>query len=344
MSNLTKVENTDDHSIEHVYDSDNGPKRCVSMSGQKRPAALPSGTIAKKAFNGKKEVSQQIMKEDKVLISAKSPYICFSLAKKNEVKRLLGPSSSDDDVTKCIARAWSILSTEDKETWIKESECDQETYEIADLIGSKPSERAAIVVDDEDKGNFKTNTTRKKSDYTIFSQKMRSVIKRKNPRMLGNTVSRMLGNIWKLLPYYERSKYSARKVNDGKVQETAILHWDEYCREVMPESNNQSISPILSRIGYHNARDEIQLAAFSNAQSAYARAANLQNSSLQLNSGIVDASTISDSYRRVLGGENLLSMISPGSVLSMQYQQQPRRPKSAYGIFCDEMCQHFESY
>lgn len=311
----------------------------VSIAGQKRCPILLSDTRQKKAIDRNEESPHGKRDESRPAMKAKSPYVCFSLAKQNEIKKMLGPSTSINAVAKCIARTWKDLSDEERKKWIEESERDEEKCRNAVITKKKPSVAVDVIVidddkDDEDKG---TLSKRYKTYYTIFSKEMRAVIRRKSPEMLGNIVSKILGKIWKLLPYYERSKYSARKIKDGKLEEVAALHWEEYHKEVMTKSNDQYTNQRLSGIRHPNVQDENKFSALSNSQSAYN--ANHSDSFLRANLGIPDDADISRPYRHRLGAENpsLTSSERALSLRAMHSQQPPQRPSSAYSIFCDKV-------
>lgn len=58
----------------------------------------------------------------------KSSYICFSVAKQQEIKEMLGPDAKVTDVAKKIAESWKNLSSEDRTKWDDVAKADKERY------------------------------------------------------------------------------------------------------------------------------------------------------------------------------------------------------------------------
>ena len=58
----------------------------------------------------------------------KSSYICFSIAKQQEIKEMLGPDAKVIDVSRKTSETWKNLSPEDRVPWDDAAKADKERY------------------------------------------------------------------------------------------------------------------------------------------------------------------------------------------------------------------------
>jgi len=114
----------------------------------------------------------------------KSPYICFSLSKQNEVSKQLGSSSSADEVAQRLALIWKNYSANERLIWEKESEKDKKRYEVEKLKYNVTMQ----------------NVTKTKGDNpaeVYYLKKMLLAVKEKHPSSTFKDLQKTIEEIWK---------------------------------------------------------------------------------------------------------------------------------------------------
>jgi len=151
----------------------------------------------------------------------KSSYICFSVAKQQEIKQLLGPEARVTDVAKKIAETWKSLTPEQRSEWDNAAKADKERYMLEKASYKPPYQE-------------KTGRKRAKKDpsapkrpmsaFLYFSQKMRSIVKGQNPSLKNTEVSKLLGEMWKG-GGVDKEPYVSREAEERGHYKIAIAEW-----------------------------------------------------------------------------------------------------------------------
>ncbi|EEC51899.1 predicted protein, partial [Phaeodactylum tricornutum CCAP 1055/1] len=122
----------------------------------------------------------------------KSSYICFFMAKQNEIKEELGEKATVTAISKRSAEMWKHLPTEERTHWDDVAIKDKQRYmvEKASYTGpwQVPWKRAK---------KDPSAPKRPMSAFLYFSLGRRSDLKKKHPEIKNTEVSRLLGEMWR---------------------------------------------------------------------------------------------------------------------------------------------------
>lgn len=163
----------------------------------------------------------------------KSPYICFTMEKRAEIKEQLPEEAKVTEVMKKIAEQWRMLSQEDKAPWIAKATQDKQRYEaeMAHYSGPLrvPNKRAKKNPD---------APKRAMSGFLFFSQIRRPQLKSEYPELKNTDISKLLGQQWKEMDEETKSPYVTKENSDRNRYREEMKAWNIRVKE---EQKRQAI-------------------------------------------------------------------------------------------------------
>ena len=151
----------------------------------------------------------------------KSPYILFSMDKREEIKAQLPSDAKVTDIMKALAATWAQMSEEEKSPWKQAAESDKQRYEeeMATYDGPLrvPNKRAKKHPD---------APKRAACAFLFFSQEMRPRIKSQNPEMKNIDISKQLGEAWRTASTSEKEPYVEKEKEDRARYKREMLVWN----------------------------------------------------------------------------------------------------------------------
>jgi high mobility group protein B2 len=152
----------------------------------------------------------------------KSPYILFSMEKRDEIKATLEPDAKVTDIMRAIADAWAKMADEDKQPWKIAAEQDKQRYEeeMASYDGPLrvPNKRAKKHPD---------APKRASSAFLFYSQVMRSRIKSENPDMKNTDISKQLGEAWSKATESQKAPFVEKEREDRARYKREMEEWNQ---------------------------------------------------------------------------------------------------------------------
>lgn len=150
----------------------------------------------------------------------KSSYICFFMAKQQEIKDQLGEGSTVTDVSKRSANMWRNLSAEDRANWDDVAAKDKHRY-----MREKEAYTGPWHVPWKRARKDPSAPKRPMSAFLYFSQERRRIIKERNPGMRNTDVSRVLGEMWRNATETEREPHIRHELNEREKYKIEIAEW-----------------------------------------------------------------------------------------------------------------------
>eukprot|EP00934_Nitzschia_sp_Nitz4_P005126 Nitzschia sp. Nitz4//scaffold286_size23798//19800//21261//NITZ4_008455-RA/size23798-snap-gene-0.3-mRNA-1//1//CDS//3329545753//5116//frame0 len=184
---------------------------------------------------GRKRENTNFRKSPQAPKRFKSSYICFFMAKQNEIKEELGDKATVTDVSKRSAQLWKLLSSEEREHWDDVAEQDKQRY-----ISEKASYTGPWQVPWKRAKKDPSAPKRPMSAFLYFSQGRRQEIKDQNPTMKNTEVSRLLGELWRNASEEERQPHIDREKQEREKYKVAIAQWRKECDEKKEEQRKQT--------------------------------------------------------------------------------------------------------
>mmetsp|Transcript_19326 Transcript_19326/g.23917 ORF Transcript_19326/g.23917 Transcript_19326/m.23917 type:complete len:593 (+) Transcript_19326:132-1910(+) len=188
----------------------------------------------------------------------KSPYIFFSMAKKQEVERSLGPRAQATEVTQRIAKLWREITPNDREIYNIEAQKDKERYKAEKDAYKGPW----TLPKPPRKRKDPTAPKRSPSAFLFYAQDRRKRVKAENPGMSFQDVSRLMGEMWKRednsvkQPYIEREQLDRAKYNrdtaDWKRRQELLLQQDRN------DENDDECDESTEKIGGSSLREGME--------------------------------------------------------------------------------------
>lgn len=176
----------------------------------------------------------------------KSPYILFSMEKRNEIKAMMPPNSKVTDVMRAIADAWAKMTDEEKLPWKTAAEQDKQRYEeeMASYDGPLrvPNKRAKKHPD---------APKRASSAFLFYSQVMRPRIKAEHPEMKNTEISKQLGEAWSKATDAQKAPFVQKEKEDR----------DRYKREMEEWNNNKHDRELAEAQRQHQMKQEAEQSA-----------------------------------------------------------------------------------
>jgi len=150
----------------------------------------------------------------------KSPYIFFSMERREAVKEQLGPDAKTTDIMKRVAEEWNALAPEQKSMYNAKAEADKARYEEE----VKHFEGQLRLPAKGKNGKIKDPNAPKRgmSAFLLYSKDCRESVKNEHPDMKTSDISKVLGEKWKALsdiekqPWVERAAVEADRYNQEK--------------------------------------------------------------------------------------------------------------------------------
>lgn len=152
----------------------------------------------------------------------KSPYILFSMDKRDEIKATLEPEAKVTDIMRAIAEAWAKLTDEEKQPWKIAAEQDKQRYEeeMAAYDGPLrvPNKRAKKHPD---------APKRASSAFLFYSQVMRPRIKADNQDMKNTDISKQLGEAWAKATDAQKAPFVEKEREDRARYKREMEEWNQ---------------------------------------------------------------------------------------------------------------------
>jgi len=145
----------------------------------------------------------------------KSPYIFFSMEKREAVKQELGAEAKTTEIMKRVAAMWNLLDPSQKEIYNQRAEEDKIRYENEvknfDGLLRLPAKGK--------NGKIKDPNAPKRgmSAFLLYSRDTRESVKAERPELKTSEISKVLGEKWKLLddasktPWVERAQVESER-------------------------------------------------------------------------------------------------------------------------------------
>jgi len=210
---------------ENTIKEDSGlPDPAVAPQGMKESdsedtKSSPSPSTGK---TKKKRDASTLRKAPQAPKRFKSSYICFFMAKQQEIKDELGQAATVTEVSKRSAEMWRNLPAEERAYWDDAATKDKQRY-----MAEKASYTGPWQVPWKRAKKDPSAPKRPMSAFLYFSQEKRRIIKDKNPGMRNTEVSRVLGEMWRNAPEEERNPHIEREARERKKYKVAIAQWRE---------------------------------------------------------------------------------------------------------------------
>mmetsp|Transcript_26414 Transcript_26414/g.47903 ORF Transcript_26414/g.47903 Transcript_26414/m.47903 type:complete len:364 (+) Transcript_26414:341-1432(+) len=216
----------------------------------KDESSVPASRSVKKPSKKKRDGST-LRKAPQAPKRFKSSYICFFMAKQQEIKESLTNDTTVTQVSKRSAEMWRTLPVEERAYWDDVAAKDKARYmaEKATYTGpwQVPWKRAK---------KDPSAPKRPMSAFLYFSQEKRRGIKEKNPGMRNTEVSRVLGEMWRSAAEDERNPHIFREAKERKKYKIAIAEWrveNEASKEAEKTKLEAQRKAQTEQIAYQNA-------------------------------------------------------------------------------------------
>jgi hypothetical protein len=151
----------------------------------------------------------------------KSPYILFSMDKREAIKATLPPNAKVTEIMRAIAAAWAKMTEEDKVPWKAAAEKDKQRYEeeMAAYDGPLrvPNKRAKKHPD---------APKRASSAFLFYSQVMRPRIKADNQEMKNTDISKQLGEAWSKATDEQKAPFVEKERVDRARYKAEMEEWN----------------------------------------------------------------------------------------------------------------------
>lgn len=151
----------------------------------------------------------------------KSPYILFSMDKREEIKEQLPKDAKVTDVMKAIAHAWSQLNEEERGPWKHAAENDKQRYEEEMASYDGP-----LRVPNKRTKKHPDAPKRAACAFLYYSQVMRPRMKMAHPELKNTEISKRLGESWRTAAPEEREPYEEKERVDRARYKTEMEEWN----------------------------------------------------------------------------------------------------------------------
>lgn len=148
-----------------------------------------------KNCNGKRD--GQLLKQQQAPKRMKSSYICFYMAKQDEIKILLGRGATIKDVSKRCSELWKRLPMKEKAYW----------EFIATTDGKYNAPKRPV------------------SAFLYFAEEKREQLRKVNPTMKSTQLSKLLGDMWRRSSQREKKVYQDREAHQREHYRIAIAQY-----------------------------------------------------------------------------------------------------------------------
>jgi len=170
--------------------------------------------------NKKKRDGSTLRKAPQAPKRFKSSYICFFMAKQQEIKDDLGDKATVTEISKRSAQMWRNLPCDERAHWDDVAAKDKQRYmvEKASYTGpwQVPWKRAK---------KDPSAPKRPMSAFLYFSQGRRRQIKEANPTLKNTEVSRMLGEMWRNASEEDRRPHVEKEKREREKYKVAMADW-----------------------------------------------------------------------------------------------------------------------
>lgn len=182
----------------------------------------------------------------------KSPYILFSMDKREEIKAQLPENAKVTDVMRAIADAWAKMNDDDKQPWKAAAEADKQRYEeeMSSYDGPLrvPNKRAKKHPD---------APKRASSAFLFYSQVMRPRIKAEHQDMKNTEISKQLGEAWGKATDEQKAPFVEKEIIDRARYKREMEEWNSNKAErdfaEQQQYTNYSAMTGFDQIGYSSS-------------------------------------------------------------------------------------------
>jgi hypothetical protein len=164
----------------------------------------------------------------------KSSYICFFVAKQDEIKKELGGAANVSSVSKRSAAKWRNLTAEERLHWDEVAAKDKQRY-----LAEKAMYTGPWQVPQKRARKDPSAPKRPMSAFLYFSQSRRQEIKEKNPEMRNTEISQELGKMWRESPEEERAPHVGREKIERQKYKVEMAKWKKEQEEKEAELKKQ---------------------------------------------------------------------------------------------------------
>lgn len=150
----------------------------------------------------------------------RSPYICFTMEKRLEIKASLPPTAKVTEIMQKIAEAWRALSDDEKIPWVEKAAADKARYEEEKL-----SYRGPLRVKNRRAKKNPDAPKRAMSGFLFFSQIRRSELKAEYPELKNTDISKLLGEEWKKMSDDIKNPFLNKGISDRERYREEMKGW-----------------------------------------------------------------------------------------------------------------------
>lgn len=150
----------------------------------------------------------------------KSPYIYFSMARMEELKKLSGGKTKVTSTSKQVSKEWKCLPPSERRKWEEVARRDKIRFMAEKTLYTGPWQVPA-------KRTKKDPSAPKRpmSAFLFFSQGTRQRIKAENPEMPNTEVSRILGDLWANASEEEKRPHIEKEARERAKYNEEIAIW-----------------------------------------------------------------------------------------------------------------------
>jgi len=150
----------------------------------------------------------------------KSPYIFFSMERREAVKEQLGSDAKTTDIMKQVAHEWNALSDDQKLVYKEKAEADKLRYE--EEVKNFDGQLRLPAKGKNGKIKDPNAPKRGMSAFLLYSKDLRETVKNEYPNLKTSEISKVLGEKWKALdesekqPWVDRAAIESERYNQEK--------------------------------------------------------------------------------------------------------------------------------
>jgi hypothetical protein len=150
----------------------------------------------------------------------KSPYILFSIARMDKLRKEMGSKTKVTSISKLVSDEWKALSEEERKIWEEHARQDKERYNAEKSLYTGPWQ-----VPSKRSRKDPSAPKRPMSAFLFYSQGKRQELKEQNPMLKNTDISRLLGEMWKKASEDDRGPHIDREKMEREVYNVNIAEW-----------------------------------------------------------------------------------------------------------------------
>lgn len=152
----------------------------------------------------------------------KSPYIFFSMERRDAVKEQLGPDAKTTEIMKRVAAEWNLLTDDQKAIYKEKAEADKIRYE--EEVKNFDGQLRLPAKGKNGKIKDPNAPKRGMSAFLLYSKDLRESVKNEYPHLKTSEISKVLGEKWKALddsektPWVRKAAIESERYNQEKAR------------------------------------------------------------------------------------------------------------------------------